>query len=239
MSSAQIISDAPVVSRVDDYLAALVNEPQALRGQQLRGGGPVADFEKLLAERCGFPYCVATSNATTALMALALILNVRNRIVCFPKNHWEGSVSAFRLFGAKIKRCDPSRPFQCRDGSDKPPVAIIVGDSSHKIDHSPNSFLIEDSCRIPSLTVPSGNLSSADIQVLSFGPGKPLSLGEGGAALFRSKSLYQQFVRISQHPERTATEFSKLGSMPRLALNGRIHPVAALLGREALRETYA
>jgi dTDP-4-amino-4,6-dideoxygalactose transaminase len=208
----------------------MLTEPQALRGQQLRGGGPVAEFERLLALQCGFPHCVATSNATSALMAVALILKVRNRIVRFPKNHWEGSVSAFRLLGARIRRYDSQRRLPCGDRSAKPPGVIVLGDRPHKIERSSNVLLLEDSCRIPGLTVPIDNRSSADIQVLSFGPGKPLSIGEGGAALFRSESLYQEFVHVSQHPERTVAEFSGSDRIPRLALNGRIHYIAALIG---------
>src|ERR1022692_2733746 len=106
MSSAQIAIHAQIAGKVRDYLEAMLSEPLALRGQQLRGGGPIAQFETLLADRCQFPYCVATSNATTALMALALVLRVRDRLVLFPKNHWEGSVSAFRVLGAKIRHYD-------------------------------------------------------------------------------------------------------------------------------------
>jgi dTDP-4-amino-4,6-dideoxygalactose transaminase len=233
MSSLQT-ANARIIQQVCDYLEAMLAEPQVFRGQQLRGGGPVAEFESLLAEHCGFPYCVATSNAITALMALALVLRVRDRVVLFPQDYWEGSVSAFRLLGARIRRYDPKQVFVCRPAHREPPVAVIVGNCHQKVSYPPETLLIEDSCRLPGLSVPAGERSSADVQVLSFGPGKPLSLGEGGAALFRIKSLYQKFVVVSQHPERAAAESLGPGSVPRISLNGRIHPVAALLGRELL-----
>lgn len=227
------ISDNDTGHRIQEYVDLLLRDPRALRGQQLRGGGATAEFENLLAERCGFPYCVATSNATTALMALAVILRVQNRIVYFPKEHWQGSVSAFRLFGAKIRRYN-SNPPNCFRNVKQLAVAAIVANSAKRIARPANILLIEDSCRIPGLTVPREEYSSADIQVLSFGPGKRLSLGEGGAALFRSQSLYKKFVRISQHPERSANEFSSSPSVAWRALNGRMHQIAALLGRDVL-----
>jgi dTDP-4-amino-4,6-dideoxygalactose transaminase len=116
----------------------------------------------------------------------------------------------------------------------EPAAAIIVGKAARKIGISPKTVVIEDSSRIPGLTVPSGHLSSADVQVLSFGPGKHLSLGEGGAALFRLKSLCRKFIAATQHPERMAAQFSMSAAVPRLSLNGRIHPVAALLGHTLL-----
>jgi dTDP-4-amino-4,6-dideoxygalactose transaminase len=233
MSSSQVAIHAQIAGKVRDYLEAMLAEPLAIRGQQLRGGGPVAEFETLLAERCGFPYCVGTSNATTALLALALLLRVRDRVVLFPKNHWEGSVSAFRVFGAKIKRYDPDDAFECAD-VDGEPVAIITGDTQQRFSTPRQTLVIEDSCRIPGLSASPKHVSSADIQVLSFGPGKPLSLGEGGAALFRLKSLCRKFIAVTQHPERMAAQFSIPGAVPRLSLNGRIHPVAALLGHALL-----
>ena len=234
MSDTQI-NDNDVGHRIQEYVHLLLQNPRALRGQQLRGGGATAEFENLLAESCGFPYCVATSNATTALMALALILRVQKRTVFFPKNHWEGSVSAFRLFGAKIKRYDSHRTSLHRAIFQERPIAIVVGNDLPEIDRGQSILVIEDSCRIPGVTNPNKDCSAADIQILSFGPGKPLALGEGGAALFRKRSLYKKFVRVSQHPERMAAEFSLSLPIPRLALNGRIHQITALVGSALLR----
>jgi dTDP-4-amino-4,6-dideoxygalactose transaminase len=227
--------DAPVSGHINAYLTAMLTEPGALRGQQLRGGGPVAAFETLLAERCGFPFCVATCNATTTLQALALILNVRDRVVYFPHGHWAGSLAAFRLFGARVKRYWPQQTWHCRSADTAPPAAVVIGVESRPMGPLPGTLLIEDSHRIPGLAVAKDNRSKADVQVLSFGPGKPLSLGEGGAALFRDHALYRRFVLATQHPERAVADALGTGSVPQLCLNGRIHPVAALLGCELLR----
>ncbi len=90
------------------------------------------------------------------------------------------------------------------------------------------SLYIEDTDRLPGITCASGDYSLADIQILSFGPGKPLCLGEGGALLTRDRSLFEQAMILSQHPERL-TRCGVEGSRLPL-LNGRIHPLSALIG---------
>jgi dTDP-4-amino-4,6-dideoxygalactose transaminase len=227
------------IERVSNYLCEFLADPSAFRGQQMRGGGPVADFEELLAARCGFPYCVATCNATTALMGLAIMLGMRGRSVWFPKPHWEGSVSAMRCMGARIHRYDPQATSRFR-GFKHGDVVIVseVADVGvlRRRAGLPDFMLIEDSSRLPWLATGNANYSPADIQVLSFGPGKALSLAEGGAALFRSAKHYQQFIKHSMHPERFAALQAIGPQLPLEAFNARIHPVAAILGIELLKQ---
>ncbi len=109
------------------------------------------------------------------LLALALLLRVRDRVVFFPKNHWEGSVSAFRVFGAKIKRYDPDDLLECTAVGGEP-VAIISRYTHQRFNAPRQTLVIEDSSRIPGLSDSQKHGSSADVQVLSFGPDKPLSL---------------------------------------------------------------
>ena len=223
----------PVSARVVRYVADLIAAPHAFRGQQLRGGGPVAEFETLLANRCGFPLCVVTCNATTALMGLALTLGLRGRTVWFPRGHWEGSVSAFRLMGARIRRYEPgSAANNVRVKSGSRGGLVIGGNDTENLSKFGlgSTVIIEDSNRLPGITVPVDDFSAADIQVLSFGPGKALSLGEGGAVLFRRRKAYEAFVRVTQHPERVVSEFGGTANVMKFGLNGRIHPISAILG---------
>lgn len=222
-----------VTAKVAAYVSDFLAEPSAFRGQLLRGGGPVAEFEALLADRCGFRHCVATSNATTALMGLSLALGLRGRTVWFPQGHWEGSVSAFRLIGSRIRRYEPGNAVNSVPvKSDSRRGLVIGGNDSENFSEfgMGSTVIIEDSNRLPGITVPVDDFSKADIQVLSFGPGKALSLGEGGAVLFRRQKAYESFVRVAQHPERVVSEFGGAANVEKLALNGRIHPISAILG---------
>jgi dTDP-4-amino-4,6-dideoxygalactose transaminase len=87
---------------------------------------------------------------------------------------------------------------------------------------------MEDTGWIPGFTAPHGDPSIADIQIISFGPGKPIPVGEGGALMCRSRSVYEKAISLSQHPERSITEGIFGSSRP--LLNARMHPVSAILG---------
>ena len=92
---------------------------------------------------------------------------------------------------------------------------------------------IVDNGWIPGITRPSDAKAQADIQMLFFGPGRPLCLGEGGALLCRRAELYHWCVSLSQHPERVIAE----GGTPfdRPPVNARIYPLAAVIGASLLR----
>ena len=235
-SDSQSFVSSRAVAAVTAYLEDFLADPQAFRGQQLRGGGPVAEFEAMLADRCGFPYCVATCNATTALMGAALAFGVRGKTAWFPTEHWEGSVAALRVMGAGIRRYGLGEVSRPRGKYPAGKQAILFVDASqdrtaiHRWFGDPSALIVEDSSRIPGVTVDPMQKSDADVQVLSFGPGKPLGLGEGGAILFRSRTLYRRFVAFATHPERTTSWSNSPPRLPNLYVNARIHPLAALMG---------
>jgi len=238
------------VRRVSDYLDAMLEVPSAFRGTQLRGGGPVSEFEVLLAERCGFPHCLATASATAGLLSIAAAAELKGKTVIIPTGIWAGTPGALKFIGARVIEADLGM-----DGTIDPRVtaslvrteecaAIVAADRGEQrhdaeairsICDNANCLYIEDTSWLPGISAPLGSRSLADVQVMSFGPGKPLSLGEGGAVLFKDIELYRRAVSVSQHPERCVNENIDY-SLDDLALNARIHPVAALLGSAALTE---
>ena len=233
---------ANAIGRVSEYLTEFLADPRAFRGQQLRGGGPVAKFEQLLTERCRFPFCVATSNATSALLGLGLMMDVSGKIALFPKNHWEGSVAAFRLLGAVIKRYPDGNP-EAIAAKELPHLIVIGSDlmsqsrvrNLKRLSRSQNCIVLEDSTRLPGITTTMDDVSHADVQVVSFGPGKPLALGEGGATMLRNQRLRRRFVSMTQHPEKVHVEYGTKMVIPKVCAFGRIHPIAALIGSEILQ----
>lgn len=239
MFESQTSDSSRAVAAVTAYLEDFLADPQAFRGQQLRGGGPVAEFERILADRCRFPYCVATCNATAALLGLAAMFRVSGKTIWFPKSHWEGSVSAFRLMGAKIRFYDTEvGTFPRLQRATLASFVIVskcadVGMIRATIG-CPKCLIVEDSSRIPGTSADRQEYSEADIQVISFGPGKPLCLGEGGTILFRTRRLYDRFISCSMHPERTTDATRRAPCVPPRCLNARIHPLAAIMGINAL-----
>ncbi len=215
-----------------DYVKAMLTHPDALRGQQLRGGGPVAEFEMLLAERTGFPHCLATSSATNALLVAALALEVTGKRIAVETGAWEGSLGALEASGAEIVEVNSLSTFPL-DGlravvaTDRPGHRHDAAGLRAGCDQS-GVIYIEDTGWLPGVNAPVGELSVADIQIISFGPGKPMSLGEGGALLCRDKGVYDRALALSQHPERAIAE--GVPCIERPPLNARIHPLAAVIG---------
>ncbi len=228
---------AGIAETVTDYVEAMLTHPNAFRGQQLRGGGPVAEFETLLARRTGFPHCLATSSATSALLVVALAFELCDKKIAAEHGAWEGSLGALEFAGVELVEVD-SLLTDSIDGV----AAVLATDrpnerhDAHAVRNRCNQMdilYIEDTGWLPGLHGPSDVKSLADVQVISFGPGKPLSLGEGGAILCRREEFYHRCVSLSQHPERVISE----GCTPivRPLINARIHPLAAVIGASFLR----
>jgi dTDP-4-amino-4,6-dideoxygalactose transaminase len=235
------------VRRFADYIKAFLGDPAAFRGQHLRGGGAVAEFEQALSERCGFKFALATCNATTALLVTALAADLAGKDVVVPPNSWGGTYGPFEFAGAHLLWTKSDRngnicPKALAEIISAKTAAVIAVDwngirhetqairaacDAHKV------LYIEDTSHLPGVTCLPCEHSIADIQILSFGPGKPLSLGEGGALLTRSREIYENAVAISQHPERCVTESIEPNSS-RPFLNARMHPLAAVIGSAML-----
>jgi UDP-4-amino-4,6-dideoxy-L-N-acetyl-beta-L-altrosamine transaminase len=250
------MSESPELSknaarRVADYVAAFVNDPAAFRGQQLRGTGPVREFERLLADRSGFPFCVAMSNATTALLVAAIAADVSGKEVICPPNTWRATFGVLEFAGAKVIRAEADEVGNiCPRSVERlmsPETAAVVAADWHGHRHQSRSIraicrsgclYIEDTSFLPVRLINEQQPSLADVQVISFGPGKPVSLAEGGALLTTSEAIYRKAVALSQHPERCAAE--GINEMPRHQfLNGRMHPIAALIGVALLEDRFA
>jgi len=232
------------VKQVADYVDAMLEAPSAFRGPQVRGGGAVAEFERILARRCGFPYCLATANATSGLLAIVAAANLKGRKVLVPEDFWAGTPGALRFAGVEVVTAprstngtlDLSSVERLLSAGDV--AAIVAGECEnlhrsatelHRVCEASHCLYIEDSSWLPGVSAPGNAPSIADVQIMSFGPGKPLSLGEGGAVLTRHEELYEHLVACSQHPERCFVEEIEC-ELDHLALNSRIHPLAAVLG---------
>jgi dTDP-4-amino-4,6-dideoxygalactose transaminase len=234
--------------RIAEYVDAFVSEPIAFRGQQLRGTGPVREFEQLLANRCGFPFCLSTCNATTALLVVAIAAKLRGREVICPPNNWGATFGVLEFAGAKLIHAEADElgnicPKSVESLMSPATAAVIAADWEGKRHQTEliavacrrkRCLYIEDTSYIPLEPSESGRASVADVQVISLGPGKPLSLGEGGAILTRAPAIYEAAVALSQHPERCSAE--GIEPMPdHQFLNARMHPLAAILGVELLK----
>lgn len=243
MSEHQHTLQNRAVASAANYIASMLEMPEAFRGQQLRGAGPVAEFESLLAKRSAFPFCQSTSNATTGLLIAALATNLVGKDIIVPPHSWGGTYGPFEFAGARLIFAEEDADGNIAPSSIEKLVtsstAAVLATDWKGIRHDTQGIraacdarsmlYIEDTSFLPSPNDNHTACSLADIQIISFGPGKPITLGEGGALLTRHQWIYERAVELSQHPERCSSE--GISDYPeRPFLNGRIHPIAAVLG---------
>lgn len=74
--------------------------------------------------------------------------------------------------------------------------------------------------------------------VVSFTAGKTLFAGEGGAIVTDNQELYEKLVYVCQHPDRQRRDLG-FGLENQFGLNGRIHPLAAVIANTTFESSLA
>lgn len=224
------------------FAREMLLNPGLLRGPLLRGS-VVAEFEQALAAHCGYEYCLATCNATMALLLTALSLEVQGKDIIAAPHGWAGSFGPFMHAGATLVHAGEDdqgnlSPSSAASMIHAPTAAILATDWQGRAhdargvrrlcDENGLAYVL-DTGRLRGWNMPMKDAYLADILVLSFGPGKTMCLGEGGALLTSDRGIYSRCLSLSQHPERCAAEEITACEDPPF-LNSRMHPLAAVLG---------
>lgn len=236
---------------VADYLQKALANPNG-NLSQLQGRGPIHEFETRLAEVAGKRFCLATNNATNGLLLLALAAGLtRQEIITTPKSYG-ATWGPFLLLRNRLRygktddngNLSPLSVQRLITPRTKAVLAVDYNGFPHdskamrELCDRHGLLYLADSAQSFGQSLPDGHAAShfAHAYVLSFGPGKPLFCGEGGAILTDDLALYRNCVRIGQHPERYRLEFSLLDFSDVQPLNARIHPLAAILGLLQLQQ---
>lgn len=221
---------------VRTFTEDLLRHAGSLRGPILRGS-VVADFERLAARRWGYDHCVAMCNATMALLTLGVAADLKRREIIAAPHSWRGTYGPFEFIEGRLVyatedengNLDPASLPALFTANTAAVLAVDWQGFSH------DSAAIRRFCDEHSLLYIADTsliLKSAvrpDVQIVSFGPGKPMCLGEGGVLLTNKRRLYERVVSLSQHPERCmAEDIQTCDTLP--FLNGRMHPLSAVLG---------
>ena len=242
-----------MIRRIEGWLQRRADFPEEMLREQLAGGGPIAEFEKQLAAFLGALHCLAMNNATNGLMALAMALDLCGVEIIGPPQSWGGTYAPFEALGSTILRAAPDSHGNLCPCS----VESLIGPKTRAVlavdfnGHPHQMFALRRICDryrliyLADAAVAFGRTlrgrpasSLADAWVHSFGPGKPLDVGEGGAILTRDAALYEKLVALTQHPARFRREFSLTEANDYQPINCRIHPLAALMGTELLNSYF-
>jgi perosamine synthetase len=215
----------------------------------LSGTGAIAALEDKLARHYGKKYALCCSNATTALLAIALALDLKQEQFITTPLTYGGTLAGWLLLGNQplFAGVEPVTytldPMAVRNAITPQVKAILAVDlfgnpcdmqGLRDIADEFGIWYIADAAQSLGACrdrLPASSL--ADAIVVSFTVGKSLCAGEGGAIITDNADLYQKLVWFTQHPYR---QYRDLGLENQFGLNGRMHPLAAAIANATFEQ---
>jgi len=233
-----------LTDKFNNYIKGCIKNPIS-QNQHLSGTGATYEFEEKLIKYYSKKHAVTFSNCTTAMLTLYHSLNFKNKEVITTPLNWGGSISPIIFSGSKIifssidqksLNLNPSDLVNSLSSKTKAVLSVdyngIPADSKQikEFCKSNNLYYISDSAQSFGAfrdQRPAGYF--ADFIVLSFGPGKSLFGGEGGAILTDNEEIYEKIIWFSQHPYRQKSTFGPDTYNEYLPFNGRLNPLSAIM----------
>jgi len=210
----------------------------------LAGGEPVRALEAAFAQRVGLRFALALSSGTVALeVALrACDIGPGDEVVLSPYD-WGAAVGAVLRVGAipvfgdidpLTYTLDPESVTTCVTPRTK--ALVVTHLFGHPAAMAPlleiarrhGLLVIEDCAQALGARYQGRSVGTfGAFGCFSLGQGKLVSGGEGGILVTDDERLFEQALFWSQHPLRQLADAGRIGPLGNLALNGRIHPLAA------------
>ncbi|MBD2151123.1 DegT/DnrJ/EryC1/StrS family aminotransferase [Pseudanabaena sp. FACHB-1277] len=234
---------------MDLAIAAVTEYYQRDPRLHLSGTGAIAALEDKLARHYGKKYALCCSNATTALLAIALALDLKQEQFITTPLTYGGTLAGWLLLGNQpvFAGVEPVTytldPVAVRESITPEVKAILAVDlfgnpcdmqGLRDIADEFGLWYIADAAQSLGACrdrLPASSL--ADAIVVSFTVGKSLCAGEGGAIITDNAELYQKLVWFTQHPYR---QYRDLGLENQFGLNGRMHPLAAAIANATFEQ---
>lgn len=235
-------------STIEKYIKD-VQSSKSIAYSHLAGNGATASLEAKLCSHYGAKHALCVDSATNGLLYLLLAVGLQGKEIITTPLTWGGTIAGAFSMGCKFHFADvndrtlnicPQSMETCmrKSKSIKAVIAVDFAGNPHDIvavhktcedfgiwhfvDAAQSMGAIYDSVSPTRL---------CDAMVVSFGSGKAVFGGEGGAIITDNSELYLKLLSICQHPHRQERDCG-IGISTELALNGRIHPVAAIMANE-------
>lgn len=238
-----------ILHEIEKYLTDAESD-KAAAYSHLAGNGATAALEAKLCSLYGAKYALCVSSATNGLMYLLMAAGLQKSDILTTPLSFGGTIAGAlaldcRFYFAKINdstlNIDVDSTTNILDAN--PGIKAIVA-----TEFAGNTYNMEvlnniceqrgvwhfvDSAQALGYNYGISNIADYnDAMVVSFGTGKTVSAGgEGGAIITNNLELYQKLMSICQHPHRQERDCG-IGLSSELALNGRIHPIAAIVANE-------
>lgn len=235
-----------ILQEIEKYLTETKSN-KATAYSHLAGNGAVAAFEAKLCSFYGAKYALCVSSATNGLMYLMMAAGLEHSEILTTPLSFGGTIAGALALDCKFYFAE----------IDYSSLNIDVDSLVNMLDENPqiqavvatefagNSYDMEmlnniceqrgiwhfvDSAQSLGYNYGISNIADYnDAMVVSFGTGKTVCAGgEGGAIITNNPDLYQKLVSICQHPHRQERDCG-IGFSTELVLNGRIHPIAAII----------
>lgn len=230
-----------------------IEENTHIARYHLFGNGAVNALEEKLSNYYQVKHALCVDSATNAFLYLALAAGLRNSEIISTPLSYGATISGALYLRNKFHFADIDNTLNISPTSVEkiinryPSVKAVYGVDFAGIPH--DMFRIREICdnygiwyfadAAQSLGATINNISASSLAhalVVSFSPGKSICCGEGGCILTNDTNLYKKLIIITQHPYRIKKEVD-LQSSSELGLNGRIHPLAAIIGNAIFEES--
>ncbi|MBO1756524.1 aminotransferase class I/II-fold pyridoxal phosphate-dependent enzyme [Allobranchiibius sp. CTAmp26] len=242
-------TDAVLLQRASEAMAWWTEQTDRTATSSITGGGTIAELEEALLDLLGSDdHCLALPSGSTALLIALEAVGVQaGDEVLTAAYDWDAALTAIRRIGATpvFLNVDPSsatiEPTAVRAALTARTAACIATDLFGIPADIPalrealrGTPIVEDAAQAlgSTLDAVSTGALGADVTVFSFGPGKIVDAGEGGALVTAHRRLHEYAVQATQHPVRQQLT----GLCPRPASSSaRISPLSALIAAHQLR----
>jgi perosamine synthetase len=235
---------------ITNYIDGCCSIKSPLQHQHLSGGGAVYKLTEKLSNLYNKKYALTFCNATTALHALCLAMDLNNNEIITSPVNWGGAIAPFLLHGNRLRftAIEPNtfnlavNDLQFAITGKSKAILSVDYDGIPANSEAIKEFAVSHGLRYISDSAQSlGAYNNgkpagyyADAIVLSFSPGKSFFAGEGGAVITDDQLLFERLVWFSQHPSKQKTIFGLSNYNHFAPLNGRMNPLSAIL----LNETF-
>lgn len=213
------------------------------------GNGAVAELEAKLCSLYGAKHALCVDSATNGLMYLLLASGLKRSEIMTTALSFGGTIAGALNLGCTFSFADIDESLCINTEAVKallpvrPKTKAIIAVDYAGIPHQMKA--IDDICKEYGLFhfVDAAQSMGAkynqpdvaalnDAMVVSFGGGKAIFAGgEGGAIIMDNSDLYDALLYTCQHAHRQERDLG-IGMSHEFALNGRMHPIAALLACE-------
>jgi len=211
------------------------------------GNGAVAELENKLRTLYGVKHALCVDSATNGLMYLLLATGMIRKEILTSSFGFGGSIAGALALDCKFHFADiehnslnisPNDSFEIlrRNKGVKAVIAVDFAgiphnmEAFHQICQEKGLWHFVDAAQSLGANYNQLNVAELnDAMVVSFGACKAISGGgEGGAIITNDTSLYNNLISVCQHAHRQERDLG-IGTSHDFALNGRMHPLAAIL----------